>query len=63
MSETATGPHTFRPLRWWDALRSNGRCAHCYIPRSAHPVHGWIRARPLGDKRKAELTFEAMSDA
>jgi hypothetical protein len=63
MANTQTGPHSFRPLRWWDAFRGNGRCRHCLIPRSAHPVHGWIRARALGDKRKAELSFEALHDA
>lgn len=57
---TETGPHKFTPLRPWD-MRPGGRCRHCLIPMSAHPVHGWIRARAIGDKRPAELTFEALS--
>lgn len=60
MSETQTRPHAFRPIRPWD-LRGGGRCRHCYLPMNAHPIHFWARARPLGDKRKAELSFEYLS--
>lgn len=52
-----SGPHKFRPLRPWD-LRRNGRCSHCYLPRWAHPVHCWVPARPLGSRRRAEVTWE-----
>lgn len=54
------GPHKFRPYRWWDALHRMGRCADCYAPRFAHPIHFWIRARPLGDGTRAELSFEVL---
>lgn len=57
---TSTSPHSFRPLRFWD-VRSNGRCRHCFLPMYAHPIHYWAPARPWGDKRKAELSFEALS--
>jgi hypothetical protein len=56
---TKTSPHKFFPLRPWD-IRPNGRCRHCYAPKNAHPMHCWVLARPLGDKRKAELTFEML---
>lgn len=45
-----TSPHEFKPLRWWDR-RDTGRCAHCLLPHYAHPVHVWVEARALGDKR------------
>jgi hypothetical protein len=60
MSETESGPHSFRPLSIVDLIRRNGRCLHCYAPRFAHPMHGWVRARPLGDRTKAELSFESL---
>lgn len=59
-SVNTTGPHTFRPLRPWD-LRSNGRCRHCLLPMHAHPVHAWVVARPLGDRRRAEVKWENLS--
>jgi hypothetical protein len=55
--EITTSPHSFKPLRWWD-MRKNGRCRHCFLPMDAHPIHYWAPARPLGDKRKAELSWE-----
>ncbi len=58
-AETAD-PHKFSPLRPWD-LRSGGRCKHCLAPMSAHPMHCEVRARPEGDKRPAELSFNALS--
>jgi hypothetical protein len=54
---TTVAPHTFTPLRFWDA-RPGGRCRRCYLPCSAHPIHAWVPARPVGDKEKAALTFE-----
>jgi hypothetical protein len=56
-----TSPHSFKPLRPWDALYSGGRCRACFAPKYAHPMHCWVAARPLGDKRRAELSFEALS--
>jgi hypothetical protein len=50
---TDVGPHAFKALRWRDARWFGGRCAHCYLPRDAHPVTGWTTARPLGDRREA----------
>lgn len=55
-----TSPHSFHPLRFWDALHSGGRCRHCYAPRLAHPMRCWVASRPIGDKSKAELSFEAL---
>lgn len=55
-----SGPHKFRPLRPWDA-RPNGRCVHCLLPANAHPVHCWVPYRALHDKRKAEVTWEALN--
>lgn len=54
-------PHRFKPLRAWDALYGGGRCEACYATRSAHPMHCWVAARPFGDRRKAELTFEMLN--
>lgn len=53
-------PHSFKPLRPWD-IRTNGRCRRCLLPRFAHPIHYWAPARAIGDKSKAELTWEALS--
>lgn len=60
MAEVSTSPHGFKPLRPWD-MRPGGRCRHCLLPCNAHPIHYWAPSRPLGDKRKAELSFEALS--
>lgn len=57
---TQVEPHSFRPLRPWD-MRRGGRCRHCYAPMFAHPMHCWVRARPMGDKSKAELSFDALT--
>lgn len=46
------GPHEFAPLRR-PAITDNARCRACYLPKSAHPVMGWTRSRPLGDRRAA----------
>lgn len=46
------GPHTFRPLSFWDRFRRLGRCCHCYIPKHGHPVHTWMAARPVGDVQR-----------
>jgi len=59
-SETTVSPHKFKPLRPWD-IRPGGRCRRCLLPCNAHPIHYPAPARPLGDKRAAELTFEALS--
>jgi hypothetical protein len=55
---TTTSPHQFKPLRWWDRLRQNGHCFHCLLPQSVHPVNYWAPARALGDKSKAETSWE-----
>lgn len=47
------GPHEFRPLRWWDALRRSGRCSRCRAAQHLHPTKGWESARALGDKSRA----------
>ena len=50
-ARAGVGPHQFRGLkepRWW-RLREDDRCVHCYLPKSEHPVTGWVDARPLGD--------------
>jgi hypothetical protein len=57
----STSPHGFRPLKPWDALRSSGRCRHCLLPRYAHPVHYWAPARALGDRSKAEVSWENLN--
>ena len=40
------GPHPFvrQGWRWW-------LCRHCYAPKTLHPRLGWVKARPLGDRR------------
>jgi len=48
------GPHEFRALRRRDASRDDGRCRACFRPRSAHPVTGWVEARPVWNMRKAD---------
>lgn len=59
MNQTTVSPHTFKPLRPLD-MRSNGRCRACYLPMHAHPIHYWAPGRPLGDKRKAEMSWKAL---
>lgn len=49
------GAHAFLPLWLLDRLRASGRCAHCYLPKMAHPVLGWTQARFYGDRSKAGL--------
>lgn len=56
----ATEPHRFAALRFADRLYPNGRCAHCYAPKWAHPVHAWVLARPVDDHSPAELSFESL---
>lgn len=56
-----SGPHKFSSIRWWDALSAGGRCKHCFLPRHAHPVHRWVRARPWGDHRRADVSWALMS--
>lgn len=46
------GPHGFTALGLLDAFLPSGRCRHCFIPRAQHPIHCWLLARPLGDKRR-----------
>lgn len=49
-AQVGAGPHQFRALkepRWWRG--EDDRCIHCYLPKSEHPVTGWVDARPLGD--------------
>lgn len=60
-SSNEVEPHRFRPLRLRDAFYGGGRCRHCRVPMSAHPIHCYVAARPLGDKSRAELTWEALS--
>lgn len=58
-AERIAEPHRFRPIRLWD-IRSNGRCIRCYVPMSAHPIHCRVRARPIGDRTPARLSFETL---
>lgn len=60
MSDT-TNPHHFHPLRPWDLLRPSGRCICCFLPKDAHPIRYWAPARPVGDKRPAEISWEALT--
>ena len=48
MSDVQGGPHEFSPLK---RFRNRGRCRHCFMPESFHPINGWTPARALGDKR------------
>jgi hypothetical protein len=52
------GPHAFKALKIWDGWSENGRCLHCKLPKSAHPVRTWVPARPLKDKSEAEFSEE-----
>lgn len=45
----SVGPHEFKALKIWDGWTRNGRCLHCFLPKFAHPVRYWVRARPLWD--------------
>lgn len=58
-AHTSVGPHKFTPMRLWD-LRGGGRCRACFLPMNAHPVHCWVPSRPLGDKSKAELSWQTL---
>ena len=41
------GPHDFKRLR---RFFNKGRCETCFVHENAHPVTGWVRARPWRDK-------------
>jgi hypothetical protein len=43
----SVAPHEFRPL---GRIRHRKKCRHCYLGPALHPYHGWVPARPLGDK-------------
>lgn len=58
--QNQVGEHKFRPLTWRDRLRSSGRCEACFLPKVMHPIHFYVPARPLGDKRPAEASWEAL---
>jgi len=51
----SVGPHKFKPIRIWDRMHKWGRCQACFLPKFAHPVHYWVRARPLFDRSEADL--------
>lgn len=57
---TDVEPHSFRTLFFTDIF-PNGRCRHCYFPRSAHPIHAWVPARFLGDNRRFSLADAAIA--
>jgi hypothetical protein len=40
------GPHEFQRLSRW---LHRDKCRACYWPRSAHPIHAYVAARPIGD--------------
>jgi hypothetical protein len=43
---SSVSPHPFvrQGWRWW-------LCRHCYAPKSLHPHLGWVKSRPLGNRR------------
>jgi hypothetical protein len=51
LHSTQVGPHDYERIigggwrRHWE-----DRCRACYLPKSEHPVKGWVEARPLGDR-------------
>lgn len=50
----SVSPHEFDRLK--PSLRERvfgyiERCRGCYAPQEAHPVQGWAKARPEGDRR------------
>lgn len=49
----STGPHEFKPIRFWDRWKKQGRCRTCYLPKFVHPIKDWTIARPLRDKQKS----------
>ena len=51
------GPHGFRPRGWRFWI-----CTHCYAPRAAHPMHAWVKARPLGDNRYVRIDTLSFED-
>jgi len=51
----SVGPHEFKPIRVWDLWSKNGRCLHCFMAKSEHPITYWVRARPLYDKSEPDL--------
>jgi hypothetical protein len=46
--------HEFDPIRFWDKLYEGGRCRACFAPKYAHPTELWERARPRGNKDRAD---------
>jgi hypothetical protein len=50
---TSTSPHDFEPLKPTVSERIFGyvpRCRECMAPEEAHPMRGWAKARPWGDR-------------
>jgi hypothetical protein len=47
------GPHPYDPPIIGALARLRGQrpdyCRACYLTESAHPVGGWVEARPWGD--------------
>lgn len=46
-----SGPHEFRPIRFWDNWAPTGRCQHCMATKHRHPMSGWVEARPWRSKK------------
>lgn len=46
---TDVAPHIWKPRSRWLHRKI---CRHCYLPKSAHPVMGWVEARPLTDNTR-----------
>ena len=43
-ADAAAGPHEFRRRGWRFWI-----CNHCFAPKSLHPRHAYVTARPLGE--------------
>lgn len=46
-----SGPHEFKPVRFWDRWRYAGRCRHCMATKGRHPMKGWVEARAYGVRK------------
>lgn len=49
--KTSVAPHDWSPRGRW---RHRNICRHCYLPKRAHPVMGWVDARPLTDNTRRD---------
>lgn len=48
INDIKVGPHEFDPA---GRFARREECRGCFLPRSQHPVRGWVTARPWRQRR------------